>query len=453
MENVDVAIIGAGTAGLAAYRAVRAAGRSALVIDHGPLGTTCARVGCMPSKLLLQAAHAAQAARDAGIFGIGVSEVRVDAAAVFARVREERDRFVRSVKEGMSGVEVRDGTAQLTAADTLSVNGQLLGANAVVIATGSTPVVPAPLRGLPILTTDTIFELSAMPRQLAVIGAGPIALELGQAMAQLGAEVTLFANDEKIAFITDPVVRASAVAHLGLTLKLNQSLVSARHDGDAFTLQSREGERRFDAVLVAAGRSPNLDTLALDRAGLDHKNLGLDPRTMRCGESRIFLAGDAAADRPVLHEAASEGHIAGENAARYPDTRAMRRHVPLSILFTSPQIAAVGARFGDLDAPLVGEVDFADQGRARVMGQNRGVARLYADKRSGLLLGAELVGPEVEHLAHLLAWAISLALKVDELLAMPFYHPVLEEGLRTALKHLAGQRVTTGCDLDCGPGT
>jgi dihydrolipoamide dehydrogenase len=161
-----------------------------------------------------------------------------------------------------------------------------------------------------------------------------------------------------------------------------------------------------------------------------------DRETMQCGNAPIFIAGDVNSDVPLLHEAADEGRIAGDNAARFPDVRADMRRAPLSIVFTDPQIAVVGGGFrAARDVAFVtGAVSFDDQGRARVMQRNRGRLHVYAQIGTGLLLGAEMVGPEAEHLAHLLAWALQLDLTIEEMLKLPFYHPVVEEGLRTALR-------------------
>jgi dihydrolipoamide dehydrogenase len=153
----------------------------------------------------------------------------------------------------------------------------------------------------------------------------------------------------------------------------------------------------------------------------------------------VFFAGDVTGDRPLLHEAADEGRIAGANAAAWPHLQHGHRRTPLAIAFTDPQIAFVGARFGDLDpqCTAIGEVDYENQGRARVMGVDRGLVRIYGDRRTTRLVGATLFGPRMEHLAHLLAWAVQGQLTVNEALQRPFYHPVLEEGLRTALRKLA----------------
>jgi dihydrolipoamide dehydrogenase len=157
---------------------------------------------------------------------------------------------------------------------------------------------------------------------------------------------------------------------------------------------------------------------------------------MQCGASAVFVAGDANNDVPLLHEAADEGRIAGDNAARYPLVNRGRRRVPLGIVFTDPQLAVVGSRRAEPapDSYVVGEVSFEDQGRSRVMLRNKGLLHVYADIANGRLLGAEMIGPDAEHLAHLLAWALQMQLSVSEILEMPFYHPVVEEGLRTALR-------------------
>ncbi len=155
------------------------------------------------------------------------------------------------------------------------------------------------------------------------------------------------------------------------------------------------------------------------------------------GHLPVFIAGDVSGDRPILHEAGDEGRIAGYNAAQ-GEAAAFRRKVPLFINFCDPNIAIVGARWNDLDpaTTAVGQILFAPVGRALIMGKNKGVLRVYGDKASGRLLGAEMIGPKGENLAHLLAWCIEQDLTVGRLLRMPFYHPVIEEALQAALYDL-----------------
>ncbi len=138
----------------------------------------------------------------------------------------------------------------------------------------------------------------------------------------------------------------------------------------------------------------------------------------------------------MLHEAADEGRIAGDNAARFPAVRQGQRRAPLGIMFTDPQVAIVGNgyRAAQSFAHVVGQVSFVDQGRSRVMLRNEGLLHLYAEIGSGRFLGSEMFGPDAEHIAHLLSWALQMKLTIAQMLEMPFYHPVVQEGLRTALR-------------------
>src|SRR4051812_46185697 len=182
MQNldVDVAIIGAGTAGLAAYRAARAQNKRVVLIEGGPYGTTCARVGCMPSKLLIAAADSAHAVAAAPGFGVLPGPMRIDGQAVMARVRVERDRFVSFVLDGVNAIPDQDklrGHARFTSPTTLQVDGHTtVKASRVVIATGSTPAIPPALAGrlAGIITSDDVFEWNDLPASVAVVGSGII---------------------------------------------------------------------------------------------------------------------------------------------------------------------------------------------------------------------------------------------------------------------------------------
>ena len=455
-REVDVVVIGAGTAGLSAQRAARKEGASALLVDRGPLGTTCARVGCMPSKLLIAAAHAAHAVHAAPMFGVHTQPPRVDGVAVLQRVQRERDRFVGFVVDDCRALEERGellrGSARLVAADTLQVDEHTqVKFRSLVVATGSSPVVPPALRklGAQVLTTDSVFELPDLPSSVLVIGSGAIGLELGQALHRLGVRVTVLGRNDTVGPLRDPAVKAAAKAALAGEFELytrgqlgevhvDDAGVSAQFEDDG---QAHHGT--WARVLVAAGRSPNLRGLGLELAGvlLDEEGRArqLEPGTLQVGSTPVFLAGDASGLRPLLHEAADEGHIAGGNAARFPGGVAPQpRRTRLSVVFTDPGLAAVGggSTCAPADTHAFGEVDWGRQGRARVIGKNVGRTRIYASRDDEVLRAAEIAGPGAEHMAHLLAWAVQQELTVTAALRMPFYHPVLEEGLRTALQAL-----------------
>ncbi|MCK9380790.1 MAG: dihydrolipoyl dehydrogenase [Sulfuritalea sp.] len=475
--HVDVAIIGSGTAGMGAYRTARAHAGSVLLIEGGAYGTTCARVGCMPSKLLIAAAEVAHQARHADRFGVHAQGLAVDGAAVMARVQGERDRFVGFVQESVDSIPPADRLAAKVSfqdANTLvTEQGQLIHARRIVIATGSIPVLPPLLKGFRahLLTNENIFDLATLPTSLVVFGPGVLGLELGQAMSRLGVKVKMFGVGGGIAGIRDPAIRdyANQAFNEEFYLDASAEVKSASESaaGVEVNYLHRNGTwqtEQFDYVLAATGRAPDVAGLGLENTGLQLNERGVpvfDRFTLRCGDSSIFIAGDASNEIPLLHEAADQGRIAGENAGRYPDVRPGLRRTPLAVVFTDPQVASVGLNLDQIgqhfkDRFAVGLVSFEDQGRSRVMLRNKGILKVYAEQGSGLFLGAEMFGPAAEHIGHLLAWAAQKRMTVAEMLGMPFYHPVIEEGLRTALRDLNHQmhtdsEVVERC-MDCGPG-
>jgi dihydrolipoamide dehydrogenase len=472
--QVDVAVIGAGTAGLAAYFAARAAGANALLIEGGAHGTTCARLGCMPSKLLIAAADAAHAVEIAPGFGVRHSGVRIDGRAVMDRLRRERDRFVgfalREV-ERIPAAERLDGHAVFLDDHTLDVGGHTrVVARTVVIATGSRPTRADSFDALGdrAIVSDDVFEWLDLPESVAVVGAGIIGLELGQALRRLGVRVAVFGRGGRVGPIDDPEILAGAIAAFRqeFTLEPEARIADMRRHADAVTIRRTLPDgalavERFERVLVATGRTPSIEGI-----GLEKTSVRLDPRgvpaydrmtaqtqTAQRSEERgssIFIAGDAGDSIPLLHEANDEGRIAGQNAARVAlggSASAGMRRAPIAIVFTDPQIAIVGPGFASLrpGSFAIGRIDFADQGRARIQRRNQGQLNVYADTATGRFLGAEMLAPGGEHLAHLLAWALQNRMTVTQMLGMPYYHPVLEEGLRTALKDVRGQvRVARG---------
>jgi len=483
-RTVEVAIIGAGTAGMSAYREVRKHTDSVVLIEGGPFGTTCARVGCMPSKLLIAPAEARHRLAVLPAFGIASDAGAVDGRAVMRRVRAERDRFVGFVLEAVEGfdahhivrahVEFEDANTLklLPATDGTAADIDKIRAERIIIATGSRPQIPSSFKaaGDRLIVSDDVFDWQDLPDSVAVFGAGVIGLELGQALHRLGVRVHLFGRDGRIAGISDPRVREVAAQLIGdeMPLSLDARDVCIERMGESVqvTFSDADGKtasERFDYLLAATGRQPNVDKLALGNAGLalDARGVPLfDSQTMQAGNSHIFIAGDANAALALLHEAADEGRLAGENAMSWPRVYKRTRRTPLGIVFSDPQVAFVGKRHAQLLVEgtdfAIGEVSFDDQGRSRVMLVNHGVLRVYGERGTGLLLGAEMIGPQNEHLAHLLAWAIQARMTVADALGMPFYHPVIEEGLRSALRVLLeelgmGPHPPSHC-IDCGPG-
>lgn len=453
MRHVRIAILGAGTAGLTALSQVRKHTDNFVIINHGQYGTTCARVGCMPSKALIQAADDFHRGSVLSTLGIhGGEGLRVDLPAVLQRVREYRDARVAGVLGATNGLQPAQNIAGLARLDgpnrviVTRPDGQeeSIGADHILIATGTRPVVPDAWRafGDRILTTDDLFERPDLPRRIAVVGLGVIGLELGQALARLGLEIHGFELRESLGPLTDPVIQAEALRRVGAEFPLHLGRAVTLRDSAGGTVLVDNGETvvEVDAVLAAMGRRTNTDGLRLDTLGVPLNARGLpdfDRNTLQISDLPVFFTGDVNSELQVLHEASDEGFIAAFNAMHGP-TR-FKRRVPLAIAFTDPQMAVVGQTWQTLQGQsfATGGFNFAQQPRAMAMLRAAGQLHVYAQPGSGKLLGAELCVPGAEHLGHLLALAIQRDMTVAELLTLPFYHPVLEEGLRAALRVLA----------------
>lgn len=452
MRTFDVAIIGAGTSGLTARREVARKTDNYVVIDDGPLGTTCARVGCMPSKVLIQVAN--DFSRKAKFEQMGITggeTLKVDSTHVMSHVRALRDRFVRGVLNPMQGWEDKfiRGRAEFVDQHTLSVNGETIKANKIILALGSRPIIPKPWLEFRshLLTTDEFFEQKALPSSMAVIGLGVIGIELGQALNKLGVNVVGMTVGKAIGGLTDPKIQDYVASKFSqeMPLHFNGAELLSVNDKGLLRIKADDKVYEVEKALIAVGRRHNLDRVKIENLGLplDQKGLpSMNRNTMKLeGAPHIFLPGDVNGDRPILHEAADEGVIAGHNAVN--DETCFKRRVSLGVTFSEPNIATIGRRYSELIEDnikfVTGEVSFEGQGRSIVKLKEQGLLHIYVDKNSGEILGAELQAPDGEHLAHLLAWAMSMNLTVKEALKMPFYHPVVEEGLRTALRSAAKQ--------------
>ncbi|MFD1244885.1 dihydrolipoyl dehydrogenase [Paralysiella testudinis] len=455
--KAEVVVLGGGTAGMGAFRAARTHTDDVYLIESQHFGTTCARVGCMPSKLLIAAAEAAHHAAHTAPFGVHIDgDIRVNGAEVMQRVKAERDRFVGFVVEDVHEWPAERriiGAARFIDAHTVQIDEHTqIQAERIVIATGSRPIVLPQWQALgdKLLINDDVFAWDTLPESVAVFGPGVIGLELGQALQRLGVKVHIFGIGGGLGGISDPVVLEEACALFGEELNLHldaQTEVSLDANGKV-VVNYREngvsGSISADYLLAAIGRKPNTDNIGLENIDIARDERGVPkahPLTMQTSIPHIFIAGDASNQLPLLHEASDQGKIAGENACTYPAIKPGLRRSLIGVVFSDPQIAVIGMRYAQVRdsfknpaCVVVGEVSFKNQGRSRVMLKNRGHLRVYAEQGSGRFLGAEMVGPAAEHIAHLLAWAHQQKMTIQQMLEMPFYHPVIEEGLRTALR-------------------
>ena len=453
----DIIIIGAGTAGIAAYKEAIKFTQNILIINDGPWDTTCARVGCMPSKVLIASANRMHNILHANELGLDI-QVQIDTSNVMSRVRALRDHFTTATQKDVDQWSTEhkiSGKAEFINATTIKVNNQIFQAKSFILAVGSTPNIDQTMQqelGSRLISSNQIFELEQLPNSLAISGSGVIALELAQAMQRLGVKVDVFARSKKIGSLTSPRLQKFAQEEISQELNIHfEVLPDAMQKvknkiSINFTEDQQTKNIEVDYVLTATGRKSLLDTLNLQKIDSTYsssKQINISSQTKQLGNYPIFIVGDAYTTTPIQHEAAHEGRLAVHNCLNYPQINNIKILTPLSIVFSQPEMAIIGQSLKQLEENKIeyicGFIDYKQQGRALLMSENKGAAEIYIDKQSKIILGAELFVSSAEHLAHLLAWIIDEKLTVNEILQKPFYHPTLEEGLRTALKHAKRQ--------------
>lgn len=450
MKEVEVAIIGAGSAGLYCMSQIKRFTDDFVLIDGGELGTTCARVGCMPSKVMIQVAedfHRRTIFEREGIEG--EEHLSINEEEAMEHVQDLRDTFVDQTLSNSIDLLPEDKLIEshvhFIDANTLQTeDGDKIKAKRIIIATGSRPIVPTSweIFADKILTTDEVFELEELPKSVAVIGLGVIGLEIGQSLHRLGVDVTGIDQQKIISGLDDAEVNKSAIEIIGREFPLwlgDAAEISLLDNGN---LQVNAGDKSVEVekIFASMGRRPNIDKLNLESTGLALSDNGVpvfNSHTMQLGDSSIYIAGDCNAEKPILHEAGFEGRVAGYNIMQDKPV-SFKHKTPLAITFCEPNIVTVGAKLSELDEnnTVIGEIKMAPVGRALIMGKNRGLIRLYADKKSGKLLGASMACVKGENLGHLICWCIEMEMTVHQMLRMPFYHPVIEEALQAALYNL-----------------
>ena len=450
MREVEVAIIGAGSAGLYCMSQIKRFTEDFVLIDGGELGTTCARVGCMPSKVMIQVAEDFHRRTIFDREGIeGEEHLSINEEDAMEHVQDLRDTFVDQTLSNSIDLlpeeKLIESNVRFIDANTLETeDGDKIKAKRIIIATGSRPIIPSSWEKFAdkILTTDEVFELETLPESVAVIGLGVIGLEIGQSLHRLGVNVTGIDQQEIICGLEDPEVNKSAIEIIGreLPLWLGEAADITLLDNGNLLVNAGDKSVEVEKIFASMGRRPNTDKLNLESTGLEISDNGVpvfNDHTMQLGDSSIYIAGDCNAQKPILHEAGFEGRVAGYNIMQDKPV-SFKHKTSLAITFCEPNIVTVGAKYSDLDenSTAIGEIKMAPVGRALIMGKNRGLIRIYANKKSGELLGASLACVKGENLGHLICWCIEMKMTVHQMLRMPFYHPVIEEALQAALYNL-----------------
>ncbi|SON54060.1 Mercuric reductase [Hartmannibacter diazotrophicus] len=444
----DICVIGAGSAGLTVVAAARAFGVDVVLIEKGEMGGDCLNTGCVPSKALIAAAGHAHAVTAGANFGVHASVTKIDPAGVRGHVHGVIDAIAphdsQARFEGLGATVIR-APARFTGPDTVEAGDHTIRARRFVIATGSRAFVP-PVPGLdsvPYLTNETIFDLAEVPRHLAIIGGGPIGLELGQAYRRLGAEVSVIEAAKPLAK-DDPELVALVLKRLadeGIAILEQTRVVAVRktEDGVAVDIENEAGLRTIGAshLLVAAGRTANIDDLGLDAAGIGHDRRGIrTDRSLRTNNPKVYAIGD------VVAGSFQFTHWAGYHAGlvvrailfRLP-VRENRDIVPWCT-YTDPQIGAVGLSEGQARRRHGGRVKvltaaFAGNDRAQTERETEGHLKLIVGPR-GRILGAAVAGPQAGEIIGLLSLAVCRKMTVKDFAGTVFAYPTLCEIVKRA---------------------
>lgn len=439
-KNLDVIIIGTGTAALCAAAEVRRKTENFIIVSNGHYGTTCIRSGCMPSKTLINAANEIFAYKALSRFGLKTAELEIDSDYIMQYVRNMREHFlghiIKTTKDFSS--YIIEGEVKFLSPNEIKLNGQVYKARSIILATGSRPRIPEYLSNFSqyIITTDDLFEYKKLPQSIAVIGTSILGIEMAQCFSRLGIKTDAYGPSAPIGCLTDPAVSEYAIGHLRREFHIYNKKPVVEISGGRLLVNNLPTEKLF----VAGHRIANLEGLGLEDLGVYNQGapiIDFNPKTMQVKNLPIFVAGDVKLGRSILNEACKEGKIAGKNAVA-DKIQAYKRKTPMEICYTNPAMATVGQSFAELQNQeiKIGSTVYDDQGRAKIMGANKGIVRIYTDV-SKKILGAELFAPQGEHLAHMLAWLIARKTTINEALDLPFYHPTIEEGLQSAFKDVA----------------
>lgn len=446
----NLVVLGAGTAGLVTAAGAAGLGAKVALVERKFMGGDCLNFGCVPSKALIRASRVPAEIRSAERFGAHVTgDTRVDFGAVMERMRRIRAGISKhdSAKRFHSlGVDVFFGDARFSSRDTVSVGDKVLHFSRAVIATGTRPAVP-PLPGLDeagYLTNETVFSLTELPRRLAVIGAGPIGCELAQAFARFGSAVTLIEADKQI------LIREDLDAARLVEAALSRDGVRILCGGKASSVERREGEKIIhvecdgkrhgivvDAVLVAVGRTPNVNGLNLEAAGVQYdRRAGVTVNErLETTNPKIYAAGDICSVYKFTHAADAMARIVIQNALFFGHKKASALVMPWCT-YTSPELAHVGLSERDASAKGIAtdifRVPFASVDRAIADGEEDGFLKIVTKRGTDRILGATVAAEHAGEIISELTLAMTNRIGLSGIAATIHPYPTQSEAIKKA---------------------
>ncbi|MFH0856215.1 MAG: dihydrolipoyl dehydrogenase [Candidatus Omnitrophota bacterium] len=427
----DLAIIGAGWAGFNAGLQARKLGLKAVIIDKSEIGGTCLNLGCIPTKALIQGAKAFNLVKKSSAYGVNSCVPSID----FPAMQERKDKIIRQLRVGMramlKGIDFLTGQAQLVSSQELKVSGNnTIQARNILIASGSRPYELPNLKfdAKKILSSNEILSLKSVPSSLLIIGGGVIGCEFAGLFSALGSKVTLVEKAPRLL----PGEDAEVARKIENNFKKKGIKVNTDTDASGASLDA------FDTVLVCVGRAFQIEGLGLDNIGIKVENGKIAVDDYLCTNlNNVYAAGDCVSGVMLAHFAGYQGRLAVRNLCEYANrTNAFSVPVP-SCIFTDPEIGSIGlseekaiARGMPVD---IHKFDFLGSGMARILEETDGFIKIVAERKSGIILGASIIGPKATELIGILTLAVSRSLNVNDLRSTLFAHPTLSESISEAL--------------------
>jgi dihydrolipoamide dehydrogenase len=441
--SYDVVVIGSGPGGyVAAIRAAQLGNRTA-VVECDSVGGRCLNYACIPAKALLRSADLLDEIRESAQFGLQVSSVEVDYAAVQAR----REKVVGTLTSGVSGlfkkngIELITGRASLTADAAVSIDGEALQAGAVILATGSVPrAIPGTEFGGRVIGTEEAWALAELPARLAVVGAGASGAEIASGFARLGSDVVLIEALERVLPTEDADISRLVERGLkrqGIAVHTGTPISEVAAANDAVTVAFGDERAEVDYLVIAAGRGADTDGLGLTDAGVEVEDGGLVrvDGALKTTRDRVYAIGDLVAGPALAHKASDEGIIAAEDLSGMPTKPIAHVDIPRAT-FCAPNVGSFGlteeqAREQGHDV-VVGKVPYGAVGGGTVYGDRTGMVKLVGEARYGELLGAHIVGSRATELIQELVNVRALEGGYPEVARIVHGHPTLSEAVLEA---------------------
>ena len=448
MKKYDLIVLGGGSAGKNIIVPAAKKGWKTAMLESGNLGGTCVNIGCIPSKTLISSARAMQSVRDAHHYGVIAEPPIADWKAMVDRKEQLVGKLRSQIYEGMEAnknIALYEGKATFTGPQTVEVDGEVLTAEKIVIATGARSAIP-PVDGLnriDYLTSTSAMEIEELPNSLLILGGGLIALEFAQLFVRLGVEVTIIQRSSRLAPNLEPEISDEIRIILeseGVNVKTNTSISSAGSEKGSVYLvdESESGPKRYsaDKILVSTGRAPNSDILGLEKAGVETDKRGYIAvdENFKTSSEGIWAIGDVVGGMMFTHKAWHDAILLSRFFLKGAKITSRGRLIPFAV-FTEPEIAGVG--MGEAAAVKEGyevkiqKYPFSSHGRALATGKLDGFVKLVLDSSSGRILGGHIIGPEAGELIHELVTAMRFGATVYDLQEIMHVHPTLSEAINS----------------------